>query len=317
MTRKDHILRKVNLKGVGLEIGPLHAPIVLKSEAKIYYLDHLSKVDLIKKYARSNKQSKDLADLKAIVEIDYILKDSISRTVAGNKFDYVVASHVIEHIPDTIGWLKDIELVLNPGGIVALAIPDKRFTFDITRNVSRPADVIGAYFDNLKKPYTSTIYDFSCEYRNNVVPSEVWKHPKRDFSKKQRQYNKDKTIEQCLKNIDPKEYVDVHCSVYTPYSFFEIIKSLIELDLFDYEVAYFHDTEINDMEFHVNLRKSTKSKSEKLKSVPKIKRPINQFDLFKEIEELNKKIFKLENSKSWKVTAPLRKISGLIKPTKK
>lgn len=306
MTRKDHILKKVNLKGVGLEIGPLHAPMVLKSEAEIYYLDHLSQKDLIKKYARSNKQSKDLADLDSIVEIDYILKESISKTVAGRKFDYIVASHVIEHIPDTVSWLKDISLVLNPGGIVALAVPDKRFTFDITRNISRPADIIGAYFDKLQKPYTSVVFDFGFEYRNKIVPSEVWSHPNRDYSKKPKQYNKTKTIQQCLKNIDPKEYVDVHCNIYTPYSFFEIIKLLIELDLFDYEIAYFHDTGVNDLEFHVNLKKSNKSKKQKLKSLPKINKPQDRFDLINQIKDLESKIQDFENSKSWKITRPLR-----------
>ena len=286
MTRKDHILKKVNLEGVGLEIGPLHAPMVLKSEAEIYYLDHLSQKDLIKKYARSNKQSKDLADLSAIAEVDYILKDSINKTVAGRKFDYVVASHVIEHIPDMTSWLRDIASILKPDGILALAIPDKRFTFDITRNISRPADIIGAYVDKLTKAYTSLVYDHTVEFKDGINAGEVWSNPQKDHRKHKANSLRKKALEKSLENGDPNKYIDVHCNVFTPFSFVEVLKELIFHGFFDYEIAYFHETAQNDMEFHVNLKKSNKSQKEKFNSLPKIKKPQDKFDLFRQISVL-------------------------------
>lgn len=306
MSRRDFILEKVKLKGVGLEIGPLHAPIVGKDESEVYYLDHASQEELKKKYSRVNKRSKDLVELDTIAPVDYVLKGTIARTVGKKKFDYVVASHVIEHIPDTVSWLKDIASVLKPGGILTLAIPDKRFTFDITRNVSRPSDTIGAYFDKLTQAYTATVYDFTTEYRDKIVPKEVWSHPNRDFRKKPRMYTRKDAVKKSLENINPKIYVDIHCNVYTPYSFFEIVKELIELGLFDYEVAYFHDTEPNDLEFHVSLKKSAKSKNQKLQTIPKLKPDPSVKELQTEIEKLRAQIEGYETSKSWKLTKPLR-----------
>ncbi len=47
--------------------------------------------------------------------------------------DLLVASHVIEHVPDLITWLREIASVLKPTGQARLAIPDRRYTFDLLR----------------------------------------------------------------------------------------------------------------------------------------------------------------------------------------
>ncbi|MPW20588.1 methyltransferase domain-containing protein [Paraburkholderia sp. CNPSo 3157] len=72
-------------------------------------------------------------DVDKIVETDAIwgkrtLAETLKRPV-----DFIVASHVIEHVPDLITWLRELSHALRPGGQVRLAIPDKRFTFDLLR----------------------------------------------------------------------------------------------------------------------------------------------------------------------------------------
>ena len=47
--------------------------------------------------------------------------------------DFVVASHVLEHLADPLGFLVEIHRVLRPGGIVIVLLPDRRYTFDRTR----------------------------------------------------------------------------------------------------------------------------------------------------------------------------------------
>jgi SAM-dependent methyltransferase len=50
--------------------------------------------------------------------------------------DYVIASHVLEHMADPIGLLDEIHRVLKPGGIALILLPDMRRTFDRSRPVT-------------------------------------------------------------------------------------------------------------------------------------------------------------------------------------
>ncbi len=61
--------------------------------------------------------------------------------------------------------------------------------------------------------------------------------------------------ELCLKHQQTGEYIDGHCSVFTPASFLGLYRKLVELDLVDFRIATFHPTEINTIEFRVVLEK--------------------------------------------------------------
>jgi SAM-dependent methyltransferase len=300
MSRRDHALQCINVSiERGLELGPLHSPVVSKQEANITYVDHLSTEGLKKKYSGHPVPGDQ------IVPIDYVLKGSLRETLKGKKFDYVIASHVIEHIPDTVRWLQDVASVLKPGGILSLVVPDKRFTFDVMRNESRPADVIGAYLDKHTRASSATMFDFVSEARDKIDATKVWANPRADYSKKP-QNPLSKVMADCERNLKPGEYVDSHCFVFTPYSFFVIVRKLIELDLFDYEVVYFCDTEPNQLEFYVSLRKTKSPRAKKLKSLPKPMEPKAPRELETENEELRAQIQNLLMSTSWRVTKPLR-----------
>src|SRR6185503_15949436 len=47
--------------------------------------------------------------------------------------DFLLASHVIEHMPDTIGTLWEWARVLRPGGVLFLIVPHKDRTMDVER----------------------------------------------------------------------------------------------------------------------------------------------------------------------------------------
>jgi len=310
MSRKSEALKRIDTsKGQGLELGPLSSPLVSKQKATVFYVDHLSTEGLRKHYEGHGFEDE-------IVPVDYVIRDdSLSRTLAGKQFDYVIASHVIEHIPDMVGWLADVGKVLKEGGIFSLVIPDKRYTFDIMRNESRPADVIGAYLDKQTKVSSAVVYDNFSAIRKDIVPYEVCSHPYADYGKKPTQYSLEKAYELCLQNLKPGEYVDTHCHVFTPHSFFTVLRGLIEHDLFGYEVIYFKDTPPNQLEFYVSLRKVSKNtRAARLKSIPKVPRPKEKRELELEIIELRQanealtaELRNVMTSKSWQITKPVRK----------
>ena len=323
--RQKKIIHKIDVKnGVGLEIGPLSTPILTKNEAKIYYADHMSTNALINKYKDEPVISDD------IVKVDYVISNKpLVTAVKNKKFDYVIASHVIEHIPDIISWFKEISLITKKNGIISLVIPDKRYTFDITRRESIIADVIGAYVEKRTKTDSVTMYDYLQEYRSKIFAYEVNANPYKNFSYKPKRYSNKEAWDLTLKNYVGKEYVDAHCYVFTPYSFFEIIKKLTTLGLFDFEVIDFIDTAPSELEFYVTLKKINKftPTREIINKIPKINKPKVQQELLgkinslennnrmqkHEIEVMKKTIENIRHSKSWKITIPLRKINRYIK----
>ena len=153
----------------GLEIGPLASPMVRKLDGDVFYVDHADTAQLRAKYADDAAMRSSLDD---IVEVDYVLQDgqAISDVVGSDSpFDYVIASHVIEHIPDPIGWVADVATLLAPGGILSLVIPDKRYSFDINRTPSDISDLVDAYLRGMKRPTYKQVYDFFSKAINGTV----------------------------------------------------------------------------------------------------------------------------------------------------
>lgn len=133
MDRKEVLLSAIDRNGVGLEIGPSHNPVAPKREGfNVSIIDHLSKSELIKKYQNSG------VNLAAIEEVDYIWRGERYADLVGQRecYDWVIASHVIEHSPDLIGFLQSCAEVLKPEGVLSLAVPDARFCFDQFRPIT-------------------------------------------------------------------------------------------------------------------------------------------------------------------------------------
>ena len=134
IARREILENIIDIKSLrGLEIGPLTSPIVrpedIEGRGQIFYLDHLSKAGLKEKYKDDSS-----INVEKIVNVDFVCSDGdIVRSVEDKVFDYVIASHVIEHSPNLLKFVEDISSILSPGGLLFLIIPDKRFTFDLKR----------------------------------------------------------------------------------------------------------------------------------------------------------------------------------------
>jgi SAM-dependent methyltransferase len=129
------------LWGNGIEIGALHNPLPLPPQAKVQYVDRMDVYGLRKHYPELSAVT--------IVPVDIVDDGEKLETIADASQDFVVANHFLEHCQDPIGALKNMLRVLKPEGTLYLAVPDKRFTFD----VDRPLTTLGhLYSDHLHGP---------------------------------------------------------------------------------------------------------------------------------------------------------------------
>lgn len=241
------ITENLKLLGVGLEIGPLHKPIIRKGKYNIFYLDHLDTQGLKEKY-----QAHHNVNIEKIVDVDFVLKSgSVSQSIPSSQlFDYVIASHVIEHVPDFIRYLIDIEKILKPKGVLSLAIPDKRYCFDMIKNNSTLGEILHSFHTKQVKPDFLQVFNhFSNVVR--VTAPEAWSNP-RD-PKPARSLKEAYRI--ACESQKPDNYRDVHCWAFTPESFTQIVNDLYELELVPFKVSNLTETRPNTNEFYAQLIK--------------------------------------------------------------
>src|SRR5262245_42120449 len=126
MTRKDKILCHINKDGMGIEIGPFQTPVALKREGfRVHIIDHTDKQGLIENY-KSHIGTYKGADFNFdnIEEVDFIWNgESYSELTGKTKFyDWIIASHLIEHTPDFIGFINECDSILKDDGVLSLAV---------------------------------------------------------------------------------------------------------------------------------------------------------------------------------------------------
>lgn len=234
--RKDKIKSFIDPKGLGLEIGPSHNPVTPKSEGyKVHTVDHLDRNGLIDKYQGHN------VNLDAIEEVDFIWAGGSLADVVGvrSKYDWIIASHVVEHLPDLIGFVKDCQSLLKPGGILALAVPDKRFCFDYLRWPSSTGDLVQAHLDSRTKHTAGQIFD---SFSKAAKLDETISWEKGRAGEIKFLHGEDFGAHMLEQYQSSGEYVDIHAWVFTQSSFRLIFHELNAMGMLSINEKAFLET---------------------------------------------------------------------------
>lgn len=301
--------------GRGLEIGALMKPIVTRSMGRIEYVDRASTEELRRWYA--NQGHVDPSDL---VEVDHIWGTQTLLDCVGGarRYDYLVASHVMEHVPDLLGWLHEVGSVLVDGGIASLAVPDKRYTFDVLRRTSSAGELVDAYVRGLRRPDPRQLFDHFIGYRD--IGNEAVRSGRISPDELPSQHDPRDLMETCRRTLKTGEYIDAHCWVFTPASFVEALELGSRLDVLPFDIAAFFPTQPGSHEFFVSLRRlpdaSTREErraafvaSRQRLSLPsEAAGPSGFEELRQRAAAAESEIAALRRSTSWRVTAPLRRI---------
>ena len=140
------------IKGTGLEVGAGSRPFPLPPGVKCFYGDKRDAQSL-EKYFGDNKFIPDGTRIDA----------QSFQGIEEESLDFVISAHVIEHLEDPIGSIRNAIQCLKPGGIHLLVVPDRRHTFDRDRPGTPLSHVIQDAADGGKSTKAQA-YEEHCRY---------------------------------------------------------------------------------------------------------------------------------------------------------
>lgn len=239
--------------GRGLEVGPLASPIVHKDQADVSYVDVLSAQTLRDHYAADPGVAEgNIVDLDFVLSVDGVTR-SLAETVGpAGPFQWAVASHVVEHVPDLIAFLADVAAILDDRGRLALVVPDRRFCFDALRPPTTVGEMLLAHDNQDRRPSVRAVFD----HFSSVVgydPAQLWRGIPADPAN--RMYPLEQAWELVQRRRTTDDYLDSHTWLFTPDSLVEQLGVLARLGLNDFTVVGISPTAVNDYEFFVTLER--------------------------------------------------------------
>lgn len=245
MNRIDKILRDLRRDGRGLEFGPSHNPVAPKSAGfRVETVDHLDRDGLIEKYRNHG------VNLDRIETVDHVWTGQpLTELIRDHgQYDWIIASHVIEHVPDFVGFINQCATLLKPDGLLSLAVPDLRYSFDCMRWPSTTGDLIQAHLDKRSRHAPGKVFD----YFTTVVKRDgniVWGDPgPGDYAS----VHTFEQAEQLMREaIETDKYCDFHTWVFSPTSFRLALADLRRLGMLELGEISLLDTVSG--EFHVTL----------------------------------------------------------------
>lgn len=123
--------------GRGVEIGALWRRFPLPRRARVWYIDRLGGEGLEEHYPELRGR---------IIQPD-LLADAAELPLAPASLDFLIASHLLEHLQFPLAALRAWYNLLAPGGVLLLRVPDKRYTFDKRRVRTSLAHLLSEHDD--------------------------------------------------------------------------------------------------------------------------------------------------------------------------
>jgi len=229
-----------------LEIGPFCNPAV-KGE-NVRYFDILNRQELI---TRAKRTGLAFAECP---RIDYV-SPAGDLSIVGDTFDFVVACHSLEHQPDLVGHLKEVERILNERGAYLIVVPDKRYCLDFFLAESTIADVIDAHAQRLTVHSLRSVV----EHRALITHNEAKAHWLGEHGAPRARIDGGASIRAALAEHEAANgaYIDVHAWKFTPRSFRTLLSDVRNLNYTGLEPVRVYDPVLNSSEFCAILRKGS------------------------------------------------------------
>jgi predicted SAM-dependent methyltransferase len=172
------------LIGAGVELGPGHHPMpMLFPDVTVRYVDRWDP-------EQNRALFPDVADGSTFTTPDVIANLDVDRlsALADESQDFVIASHLLEHLANPLAQLEDMHRVLQRGGVALIFLPDRRYTFDRKRSPTPLEHVIADYRD-----HATVVSDEHLE--DHLRKTDVWQESWTEEDRRQEfAFNRDRSI---------------------------------------------------------------------------------------------------------------------------
>ena len=216
------------LSGKGIEIGAFGEPAKLPSSCQVSYFDAIDPKTASARFPEI--QNSELVPVDILGDVD---KRDLRKLTASSQ-DFVIANHVIEHVACPIAMIEDMFYVLRTGGWIAIAAPDKRYTFDKERPLTS--------YEHLETEYINGVDEVDDEHYLDFlrhVGKHVFEEPGRDikgdiaFARSRRE----------------------HSHVWDSHTFLEFLMACKKTLVIEFQIEFRSTGEENGIEFFAILRK--------------------------------------------------------------
>ena len=260
MDRRSEVLKHVSKEARGIEIGPYFSPLAPKREGYNCLSLDVFDTETVKRRARSDatlpRDRVDLIEPIDLVGSALLIDELLLAKGETAPLDYVVSSHNFEHLPNPIKFLQACGRILKPGGVLSMALPDKRACFDYFRPRTSLTAWIEAFFEGRERPSYAQAFEqdgLICKYDYAGLPLIAFTLDE-DRDRIIAERNLQEAFASWKRRREAKDavYYDVHCSAFTPASFRLLLSDLFFLGLSPFAVEEVTDTA--QTEFYAHLR---------------------------------------------------------------
>lgn len=322
MDRRERILEHIRPGMRGIEIGPYFAPLVPKAEGwDVLTLDVFPAEALRESAARDPAIPDEM--IPRIETVDLLgpahrmaeLAEAAGH--APGSIDFIVSSHNFEHLPDPVRFLQAAERMLKPGGVISMAVPDKRRCFDMLRPRSTLGAVLEAYFERREKPAPRQNFEQLADMVT-LLPNGAVATPAEPLAGSVITERLEEEFAAWKARLeDPAfPYADAHCWTFTPASAELLLRDLRFLGLTGLEVMACGPSV--GIEFVLHLQRPPTPREVERDAHYATRRRLHAAMMAEDGPEMvpdgaQKALDAVLASNSWKLTAPLRAVAGLAK----
>lgn len=228
-TLNRETIAKTYLEGDGIEIGALNFPLKTSVKCNTKYVDIIDKKTQLSIFPELKETE--------IVDVDIIENGEHLKSFSSDSQDYIIANHFLEHCQNPIGTIERFLSVLKPNGVIFMAIPDKRYTFDLNREVTQ--------IDHLVKDYRiGPEWSEDMHYRD-FVKNTIWGT----------NCNSDEDITNVVNNLKAKKF-SIHYHVWRHQDLIDFFIYLKNQLKFPFEIELAMSAKSGDNESIFILRKT-------------------------------------------------------------
>jgi predicted SAM-dependent methyltransferase len=254
LDRREFLLQRIDRSMNLVEIGPSHRPLAAKRDGwRTTVVDHDTRAGIVEKYANNPVVIADNIEEVDVVWSGGDLAANFPPASLGT-FDAILASHVLEHMPDPITFLQSAQRLLKPTGAVMLALPDKRYTFDFFGPLTATGDWLTAHGVTARTHSKRAAFNHVA-YAVTNDGKITWTHEQKLDSLRFAHH-----LEQGAGHFDGNtdsgqgaKYIDYHAWRFTPSSFMLLILEISQIRDVDFHTAAC--TPAKGHEFFVVLRR--------------------------------------------------------------